>query len=151
MKPNPVKVMQIVHAAFCLSIFLFTLVTSLTNQQQPYFKFLPDGDDPLYPLFPIIGLGLITLSAFLFRKLIGKAVGLTNAEQKVSAYQTAFIAKCACLEAACMIQITAYFLNPNMMFLLIAVLGLAFLITARPAKEKVIDTLSLVYPDTEKL
>lgn len=146
------KVMQIMLGAFCFSIISFAMVTFSLNQETVHFELSMASDRTgLYPLFPIIGLGLIRLGLFMFNKQLNNIPKDATADEKIAGYQTAFIIRSAFLEGASLMNIVGFLMSANAIFLVVPAIAVAILIFTRPSKQGIIDALSLSYPDTEKI
>ena len=142
--------MQTLHLAFCFSIFMFTAVTLLISKDIIYFNFSLNKD-PLFPLFPIIGLVFLYVGSFMFKSTLQGSLETNDFDVKLAKYQTAFIIRSAFTEASALINTVAFLISGNAAFLIVTALALFVLLTSRPTKQDVIDVLNLQYPDTEKL
>lgn len=152
MNSSKLKTMQIILAAFCFSQISFALVTLMLNQYRIFLSFSASVEDAgLFPLFPILGLVFIGMSTFMFKKQVSGIPKEATADEKITGYQTAFIIRCAFLEGASLINIVGFLISGNLAFLFIAAIALTALIFSRPTRERIIDALTLSYPDTEKL
>lgn len=151
MNISKLKTLQIMHAAFCASIFSFGIMALVVPLGPSYINVSFDNNDVLYPLFPIMSLVFVISGILLFKKLIPGIDNMLVAEEKITRYQTAFLIRSALFEAGALMNITAFFVSPNLIFLIIA--GVVFLIfvALRPNRQGVIDMLNLSYPDTEKI
>jgi uncharacterized membrane protein len=152
MNSSKVKIMQILLGAFCFSQISFALITISLNLERMFLSFGPSAEDAgLFPLFPLLGLGFIALGMFLFQQQLSAIPNEASANEKIGRYQTAFIIRCAFLEAASLMNIVGFFLSGNVVFLFVAAISLMLMIVTRPTRNGLIDALSLSYPDTEKL
>jgi len=144
--------MQILLSAFCFAIISFAAVTLLLNKEGIHLDPSISSDQTgLYPLFPLIGLGLIFLGTFMFNKQLGNLPEDAAADEKITGYQTAFIIRSAFLEGASLMNIVGFLISANAIFLVVPAIAVATLIVTRPTKQGVTDALNLSYPDTEKL
>lgn len=152
MNSSKLKAMQIMLGAFCFSIISFTMVTFSLNKEAIHLELSIASDHTgLYPLFPLIGLGLIVLGLFMFNKKLGNLPEGANVDEKIAGYQTAFIVRSAFLEGAALMNTVGFLLSANAIFLTIPAIAVVILIFTRPSKQGIIDALSLSYPDTEKI
>ncbi|TCC95054.1 hypothetical protein [Pedobacter hiemivivus] len=152
MNSSKLKAMQIILGAFCFAIISFAMVTLLLNKETMHFNLSIASDrSGLYPLFPLIGLGLIVFGRSMFNKLLGKLPEGANADEKIAGYQAAFIVRSAFLEGASLMNIVGFLISANAIFLVVPAIAIVLLILTRPSRQGVIDTLNLSYPDTEKL
>lgn len=144
--------MQILLIAFCFGIISFAAVTISLNKENLYFDVALTSDQTgLYPLFPLMGLAIIFLGLFMFKNQLNKLPEGTDADTKITAYQTAFIIRSAFLEGASLMNIVGFLLSANAVFLVVPAIAVAVLIASKPTKQGVADALNLTYPDTEKL
>ena len=150
MNPSKIKIMQTLHLAFCMSVFMFTMVTLLISKDMVHFNLSLDKD-PLFPLFPVIGLVFLYVGSFMFKKTLQGCDNLNDLDMKLAKYQTAFIIRSAFTEAAGLMNTAAFLISGNAAFLIVTTVSLFILLTMRPTKQGVIDVLNLQYPDTEKL
>lgn len=151
MNNSKLKTMQIIHLAFCMGIALFLSVTLLISKDQLIFNANPATTSPFNPIFPVIGLAMLSLGLFGFKKAISAMDPSIDVDFKITRYQTAFIIKMAFLEGSALLNIVVFFITHNLFFLIFALISLVTLIMSRPTKEKVIESLNLQYPDTENL
>ena len=88
---------------------------------------------------------------FLFKRQVAAIDPAATGEDKVAAYQTAFLIRCACIETIALLNTIALLLSGNMAYAIVVAVVLIVFIATRPTKDHVIETTSLQYPDTEKL
>jgi hypothetical protein len=152
MKDSKIKTMQVIHAAMCMAVFTFLLVACYLNYEKTGAvfgtSFKGSTDSFLPPAFAVIMAGL---GVMLFKKQIEKIGPEATFDSKITAYQTAMLVRIACLEAAALFNVVTFFLNGHYLYALAAVLLLVAMLMTRPTKEKVVATLNLSYPDTDKL
>jgi hypothetical protein len=152
MNSSKIKIMQTLLSAFCLAIISFAMVSLLLNKDKIYLDLSIASDRTgFYPLFPLIGLGLIALGLFLFNKQLSNLPEGAGLDEKTAGYQTAFIIRSAFLEGASLLNIVGFLISANAIFLVLPAIAVTVLILTRPTKQGVIAALNLSYPDTEKL
>lgn len=134
------KITQLIHASFCIAVFAFAMVAIVVNQDKLFFLVPNDGEGLVF-----IAVGVLSLifSRVLFNKLIGNIDPTSNANSKLTQYQTAFLVKCALLEAGALANIVACLIDGNLFFLIVAGINFIALVMARPTASKVAYDLSL--------
>lgn len=143
--------MQVIHTAFCTAITCFAMVGLIMRKERMHFSFSLDKNDPYFPLFPILALIFVTMGFYMFNKQIRAIDPMATGDGKIAAYQTAFILRCAFIESAALLNLGAFLILGNLLYLIVAAVALIIFIWIRPARQTVIDTLNLQFPDTEKL
>ncbi|WP_316802453.1 hypothetical protein [Pedobacter nototheniae] len=151
MNQSKLKIMQIMHLAFCMAVMLFLLLAVFITKDQLFFNANPATTSPFNPIFPIMGLASLSFALIGFKKAMSAMDATINTDSKLTRYQTAFIIKMAFLEAGALLNITVFFITHNLFFLVFALISLVGLIISRPTKEKIIESLNIQYPDTENL
>lgn len=149
MKQTPsLRIMQIIHLAFCGGVLLFGIVVSLLIAPYASFSIAFNVGQPITFIAPIFALGGVFLSNFIFNKILGDVYSQELPEHaKLVRYQTSLLIKCALLEAPAWFNIVASLITNNMFFLIFGVLCLVVLWLSRPTKEKVYDTLKIQESD----
>ncbi|HWW39917.1 hypothetical protein [Pedobacter sp.] len=151
MNPSRLKIMQLIHAAFCVAICLFSAVVFSLVQGNLHLNAAFGQDDALFPLFPLLAILAVLTGTFLFRKQLSALEDTLSGEEKVIRYQTAFIIRSAFFEAATLMNIVAFLISANLVFFIVAAtIFIAFLLT-RPTRTGLAEALKLGYEDTEKL
>ncbi|RZK68805.1 MAG: hypothetical protein EOO85_23545 [Pedobacter sp.] len=151
MTPSKLKTMQVIHTAFCTAITGFAIVALIMRKDRIHFTVSIDASDPYFPLFPILALISLAVGFYMFNKNISSIDHVSSGDEKITAYQSAFIVRCAFIEAPALLNIIAFLMSGNAVYLVIAAIILIVFIMTRPNKQKVIDALNLQFPDTEKL
>ena len=151
MKPGYLKSMQTLHAAFYLPMLGLMLLAGFQNREKAYISFVPDGREQIYTIVAAVGLALIILSGILFRAMTVRIQDTKEIDQRLGKYRKASLVKFALLQNAILLQIVGFMASLNLICLVLATLALLIMIAARPSKERLVDVLALVYPDTEKL
>ena len=143
--------MQTLHAAFYLPMLGLMLLAGFQNREKAYISFVPDGREQIYSIVAAVGLALIILSGILFRAMTVRIQDTKEIDQRLGKYRKASLVKFALLQNAILLQIVGFMASLNLICLVLATLALLIMIAARPSKERLVDVLALVYPDTEKL
>lgn len=135
-----IKVIQLIHGAFCTAVLIFGLVSLFINKGGLHFAIPKKTEDLVFVLVAVLS---VVFGNILFKKLIG-SIGETNpADQKLMQYQTAFLVKCAFFEAGALANIIAFLMSANTFFLLFAGLCFIFLVMSKPTPDKVAESLRL--------
>lgn len=138
------KTIQLIHASFCVAVFAFAIVAIVVNQDKLFFLAPKELEGLIFPIITILS-GV--LSRGLFNKLIGNIDPASNANSKLIQYQTAFLVKCALLEAGALANIVACLIDGNLFFLLFAGINFVTLVMARPTVSTVAGDLCLQESD----
>lgn len=148
--PNPrsaVKMLTIIHAGLIAGVVLFTLVTfSITPQRG--FSFATDPFVIIDIILPVFG---IVVGNLVYKTLVAKIPSDKSLNQKIAAIQAASIVRFALLEGPSLFSIVVYMLTGNLLFLMILALVLAYFISVRPSRNKVIEDLNLDYNEQAEL
>jgi hypothetical protein len=148
--PDPrsaVKMLTIIHAGLITGIILFTLATfSITLQRG--FSFSADPLIIIDIILPVLG---IFVGNFLYKTLIAKISAESSLSQKIAAHQTASIVRFALLEGPALFSVVVYMLSGNMLFLVILAVILAYFISVRPTRNKMIEDMKLDYNEQAEL
>lgn len=143
--------MQVIHTAFCAAIAGFAIVALILRKERIHLDLSFDKNDPYFPLFPILAVISVAVGFYMFNKQVRSLDPLLTGDDKIAAYQTAFIVRCAFIEAPALLNVVAFLIYGNMVYLIVVAAVLAVFVLIRPTKQHVIDTTGLQFPDTEKL
>ena len=142
-----IKPLKLIHGSFCFSIFLFATVVCLLNKDLLIFDFTlahPDTNTNILSFIAVIfTVAAMNLGTYLFNKQIEKIDVVSSDESKFVKYQTAFLIKCALLEAASIFSIMMCLITYNFYFIVVAAFSFIALWLMRPTKEKVYATLQI--------
>ena len=139
------KTLTIIYAALLIGQLLFVIVVfSITNST--VINLQPSGDVFFY-LVPIFTIGCGLLGAFLYKQQIAKLMDNSLLAEKLAAYQTAFILRCAPTEGASLFGIVIYMNTGNLFYLIIAGFNILYFILMRPTKDKLKEALNLTYEE----
>lgn len=134
------KVIQLIHTAFCVAVFTFGLISFFIAREQIHFEVPKTAETLVFPLISVLG---VIFGTILFNKHLGNINSPENKGSKLIQYQTAFLIKCAFFEAGALANIVAFIMDGNAFFMIFAGLSFVFLVMSRPTTSKVADTLSL--------
>lgn len=151
MNKSKLKVMQVIHTAFCAAVGGFAVVALIMRKDQMHLDLSFEKNDPYFPLFPILAVIMVAVGFYMFNRQIRSIDPATNGDEKIAAYQTAFIVRCAFIEAPALLNTIAFLTFGNTVYLIVLAAVLIVFIRTRPTKEHVINTTNLQFPDTEKL
>jgi hypothetical protein len=150
--PNPqnfIKTTVIIHLALFMGQVMFAALV-LLRCKQPFLNLKP-GNDVLFYLSPALVLFGIFVGSFLFKKSVAKLREKTSLGEKLTAYQTAFIKRCALAEGASMFGIVCMLLTSNTYYLIVVGVNILYFIIIRPTKFKIQDDLNLGYEELAEL
>lgn len=143
------RIIQIIHLAFCASILLFALVVGLLIAPNATFTVSFGNEEPAAFIAPVFALASFFLSTVLFNKILGNvAEEQVDTDTKLVRYQTSFLVKCALLEAPALFNIVTALLTSNFLFFIFAGICLVALWQSRPTKEAVYTTLQIQDTDS---
>ncbi|HEY2582008.1 MAG TPA: hypothetical protein VGI43_09380 [Mucilaginibacter sp.] len=143
------KTTAIIHAALLIGQVLFGIaVFSITNNTGLNMK---PGNDPLFYVALLLIFGGMLLGSFLYKQQLTKLADDATLKEKLSAYQTALIMRCAPSEGGSMFCIVCYMLTGNPFYLMLTGLNILYFIWMRPTKQKIEDEVSLNYEDKAEL
>lgn len=136
-----VKILSFLHLGILatpliLAIFLYFQI------QDTHLSF-SDSDDMFLAIVPIIAVGGVFLSDFLFRKIVKSIPSSMGLKEKLARFQTACIISYALLEGAALFSIVIFYNTQNFAYLLIGLFLLFYLYLKRPTKDKVEHQLNL--------
>ncbi|WP_285059840.1 hypothetical protein [Pedobacter ginsengisoli] len=151
MNASKLKIMQVIHIAFCAAITGFAIVALIMRKERIHLDLSLDNNDPYFPLFPVLAVISVAVGFYMFNKQIRSMDPMLGGDDKIAAYQTAFILRCAFIEAPALLNVVGFLIYGNMVYLIVAAAVLVVFILTRPTKQHVIDTTGLQFPDTEKL
>lgn len=151
MNASKLKIMQVIHTAFCAAISGFAIVALIMRKERIHLDVSFSGNDPYFPLFPILAVISVTVGFFMFNKQTRSLDPMLTGDDKIAAYQTAFIVRCAFIEAPALLNVVAFLIYGNLVYLIVMAVVLVVFILTRPTKQHVIDRTGLQFPDTEKL
>lgn len=134
------KVIQLIHTAFCVAVSTFGLISLFIAREQIHFEVPKAAETLVFPLISIVG---IIFGTILFNRHLQTINSPENKGTKLIQYQTAFLIKCAFFEAGALANIVAFIMDGNAFFMVFAGLSFVFLVMSRPTASKVSDTLSL--------
>jgi len=136
----------ILFVAFLVGQIVFGGVSFFINSNNP----LAYNMEELYLKFAIFaiiwGLGARTILIKAFAKKINHA---TNLEDKLKAFRSSFLVRCAVQEGANLFVIVTFFLTNNGYCLALAAIGIILFLINIPSKEKLIKELNLDYKEQE--
>lgn len=145
------KTLNTLHLSFCLAVLFFALATYFSYSGTTTFTTKMASASSYFLLFPLVALLSITIGNTLFSRILLKARQLETFEQKTAKYQSGLIIRCALIEGGAFLNIVAFMLSGNLIFMVFAGISLLALLSCKPSKAKVVADLELSFPDTERL
>jgi hypothetical protein len=107
--------------------------------------------DPLLFVVPFMAISCFVLSIFMYKQQLNLATNKDSASNKLVAYQTAMIVRCALLEGPSLFGIVSYLITGNLFFLIISGLIILYFISIRPTKDAVANDLNFSYDEMTEL
>ena len=137
------KLLSILHTSLLSAQLLFAFVSFYLNMN----KVIDDSIQSLNAIFqfivPVFIIGAIMGSSILFKTQMKTAKTKVTLAEKLNDYRSAFLVRCAMLEAPAMFAIVCYFLTANLLFLGFASLIIIYFVMTRPSPENTINDLEL--------
>lgn len=99
----------------------------------------------------IVTAGCVAASFLLYKMLMQSAQSKPNLSEKLAAYQSAFIIRCALLEAPTLLASIACFLTGNLLYLIVAAAMLVLFVMNRPTLQRISEELALDYQENTLL
>ncbi|MGF1922569.1 MAG: hypothetical protein ACQUHE_00200 [Bacteroidia bacterium] len=139
------KPVKLIHLFFCSGLTFFSAIAILLNKEKLHLTLSPFTSESkiLGVTAVVIALIAVNLSKVIFNKMIAKINKDDTDEQKLKAYQTAFLVLAAILEAGSLFNIIVFFKTANLYFLIFGALCLLALVLNAPTKEKVYKLLQI--------
>jgi len=134
------KVLTLIHTALLIGLFVFSAVAYFTN---PDFKTGLDSKDIFIYLVPMVAILGYFGSTFLFQKFLRDIPSEDPVEQKLNKYQSVTIITYAMIEGATICALVGYYLQGNIMHMVIALTLVAYLYSQRPTKKKIFNDLKI--------
>lgn len=145
---NFIKTLTIIHAAFIIGPLIFSFIILFLSSEISIFN--TDNIPVTYYVIPFVALLIIYAGLRFFKNQISKIEKTLPLNQKLASYQTAFIIKCASVEAPAFLCIMLTILTGETVFVIIAWMILLLLYKFRPTKEKIIENLSLSFDERKE-
>ncbi|MET2985228.1 hypothetical protein [Aureibaculum conchae] len=142
------KTIQIIYGALILGITVFTIVVFVMVENPNYAL---NFEDIFTIIVPIAAVGGVFLSNFLYQSFTNKISPNDSLNSKLTQYQTATLAKGACLEGPALLAVVATYLTNNITFLLIAMLLIVVMYLKFPKKEKFKEEVKLTFEEKSEL
>lgn len=128
---RPIK---IIHIALVASQVMFAIVISVMLDKT-IIDLNPDNDI-FFIVVPLFAVAAMLASNFVYKKLVENARNQKGILAQVNAWRSAFIVRCALLEAPSLFGLVAFFLSGNLFYLFVSMFLILFFFTIRPTREK---------------
>lgn len=142
--------MSIVHYALLAGVLIFCAIV--------YFIVLPEKgglDDSTYDIFrflvPGLAAGAILAGRFVSRQLFSTAEDKADLGDKLAIFRSGMMIRWAMMEGASLFAVVAFMLSGNLVMLLVALAGAAYLFTMRPTPEAAASALGLTETEYRSL
>ncbi|MBO0322693.1 hypothetical protein J0X14_10330 [Muricauda sp. CAU 1633] len=136
-----VKILSFLHLGI-LATPLILAVFFYFQIQDTHLSF-SNSDDIFLAIVPIIAVGSIFLSDFLFRKMVKNISNAMGLKEKLARFQTACIISYALIEGAALFSIVIFYNTQNFAYLFIGLFLLFYLYLKKPTKDKIEHQLNL--------
>lgn len=142
-----IRTLKIIHVAIVISLLIF-LGFSIYLSYTVNFNLGESMKDFFQVIVPLLFIASVTASQILFKYKINSIQSHDDLSLKMNAYRTAFIIKCAVLEAPVLLSIVAYFLTSDALFSILSAVMIAYFIMQHPNASKMKEQLMM--NETEK-
>ena len=142
------KTLPLIHFSLVMGLVVFT---GFVYWKNPDFNAEMNSADIFTYLVPIVAAVGYFASKALFQKLINTIAHNGGPQNKLGRYQLASIIKYALLEVPTILALIAYYLNSNMLHLVIALCLIIYFFSQRPTRKKVLDDLKLSLEEQREL
>jgi hypothetical protein len=130
------KILTIIHAAMAIMIIAFALLLIFLFSENSTFD-LSNTNNPLFILVPVAFLGGLLGSTIVYKKQLTNLLTIEKENDKIMAFQSAFIIKLALLEGPILFGLVAFLLMSNTFYLGLSGLMLIYFILQRPIRSKI--------------
>ena len=96
-------------------------------------------------LVPFVAIACFTASKLIFKTIVAKAKAQESLKNVLKVYQGALLVRLALLEGASFIGIVAYLLTENVVLMAVPGLFIAYSLTLRPTKKRLLNDLELSF------
>lgn len=142
------RTLPIIHLFMVMGLVIFTGIVYWNN---PNFNTVMNSDDILIYLVPIIAVIGYFASKSIFQNLVNTIARNEGFQNKLGRYQMATIIKYALLEGPALLALIGYYLNGNMLLLVIALCLIIYLFSQRPTRKRVLEDLKLTLEEQKEL
>ncbi|MDB4293128.1 hypothetical protein N9954_06930 [Maribacter sp.] len=142
------RVLTLIHASLLLGLLAFSVIVYFNN---PDFETGIDSNDLFVYLVPMTAVIAYFGSTFIFQKFLQAIEPQDKLQEKLNKYQTATIIKYALLEGAAILALMAYYVQGNIMHLIIALCLMVYLYSQRPTKKNFLKDVKLSSEELKQL
>jgi hypothetical protein len=133
--------LTLIFVAFLLGIILFMISALIVSQAGDPKSH--DLDTLLFITAPISSMGLLLIAHRLFLGRVKRAQGNEKLYEKMDAYRSATMLRFMLLDGAAFLQLGAYLMTENRIFLVIAMVVVTLFMLYRPTLERFIKDMAL--------
>ncbi len=134
------KTLSMIHLVLLFGIVLFGVVTFTKNTEA---KIEFNSSDVYLYVLAFTTIIAISLGNYVFKQQISKLLEKESLKEKLVGYQSASIVNYAFIEAPALLSIVIFFMEGNLLYLVIAGLLAVYFFSLRPTKDKVETNLDL--------
>jgi len=134
------KSSRMLHIQMAVAPLILGAVILYINNETIDFSFT---QEPLEFIVPVVLVGVLFLSNFLFQKSLGQIKSTFDLKKKLGAYLGAHIIRIALIEGITILGLVLCMNFSNLYFLIFAVLGIGILVSLFPTKSGIEKSLNL--------
>lgn len=145
-QPTPkaaVRVLTTLHLAIFAAPLLFGLIAITRRTKPPII----DLNNTFFAVILFFGVAAVVVGRILFKKRLEEAAVQESLSEKLKIYQTGFIMRSAILEGTTLLGLVGYFLEGNLLMVIVPVLLITYHLILRPTKDRIAEDLNLSYED----
>ncbi|WP_299365619.1 hypothetical protein [Winogradskyella sp.] len=144
-----IKTMTTLHYAYSFAVLVFgTIALYITDNATMN---LNDTNDIFFYLVPILAVGGVMASHFLFNSLLKTVHAKSTLKEKLTSYQSARIIRLALIEGPAILGIVIFITTSNLFYLIISAILLVYMIFLRPTLQIIKQDLNLTVDQNKEL
>ena len=136
-----ITTLTILFTGILFGVLIFVVV--ILTQFRPGFVLVFDTSNPFFFVVPLAYLGGVFMGKTILNKKIAGIQQLNGLKAKLLSFQTGYVLSLALIEMPVFVALVAYMLTSDVYYLFMAGLGILYLLTLFPTKEKIKYLLNL--------
>ncbi|WP_420321742.1 hypothetical protein [Flagellimonas sp.] len=133
--------LSVIHLGLAIGPIVFGILSYRTVPTS-YFS-ISEVDGMFLVVVPIFALLCLLMGHFIYTQSIKNILPSSKLKQQLIQFQTASIINYALIESAMLFGIASFYINENLIFLLLSATILLYFFMVRPTKQKIIRDLHL--------
>jgi hypothetical protein len=143
--------LSILHLALLMGQIFFAGITYYLHQSGSLQMGMSELASMLKIVVPVLVLGAIIGSHFLFKIKIAQTQTKEKLAAKLADYRVAFLLQLALMEGGALFSIMSYLLTADLWFLAMAAIVIVVFVLQRPSLQKIAETLRLSHQEKQIL